>query len=455
MEDVNDDQIELVTDQETIPFPKHAFPDLLQEMMENFHTSLNMSHDFMGTVILFAISLAIGNTFRIKIKETWLESGVIWAILVGRTGVNKSAPVSIFCKPFEEKDKENYFKYKDELNLYSKMNSKQKKGGDKMEDSTIEEFDSFQEPIRKQFLLGDLTPEVLSKVHESNPRGVGIKSDEISFWLKTFNRYSKSSADEQNYLSIWSCKPIAVNRKSSPDILITNPFVPIIGTIQPEILHQVFSKDQAQSGFTHRFLFAYPDKIIREDFSDEEVNEVHQKNYTQLINSLSTINYDPVKDNCTVLSFDPEATQIFRTWRSMNNDRINKEENDDLCGIYSKVEIYLARIALLLQIINDKISLEESTKVKKEALLGSIELMKYYENSAIRVSQLVNRYYDPLAYYSFEKRALYKSLPIEFYTKRGEEIAINMRIPRRSFFIFLKDRNLFERQKHGFYIKRI
>lgn len=455
MEDVNDDQKELVTDQETIPFPTHVFPKMLQDMMENFHATLNMNNDFMGLALLFALSLAIGNTFRIKIKETWLESAVLWAILVGRTGLNKSAPISIFCKPLEEKDKENYFKYKEELKLYSRIKSKQNKDVDKTEDSSNEEFDPFQEPIRKQYMLGDMTPEVLSKVHESNPRGVGIKSDEISFWLKTFNRYSKSSADEQNYLSIWSCKPIAVNRKSSPDVLIVSPFVPIIGTIQPEILHQVFSKDQAQSGFTHRFLFAYPDKIIREDFSDEEVNEIYQKNYTQLINSLSSIEYDPVKDNCTILSFDQEAAQIFRNWRSMNNQRINKEENDDLCGIYSKSEIYLARIALLLQIINDKINMEESTKVKKEALLGSIELIKYYENSAIKVSQLVNRYYDPLASYSLEKRALYKSLPIEFYTKKGEEIAINMRIPRRSFFIFLKDRNLFEHQKHGFYIKKI
>ena len=47
-----------------------------------------------------------------------------------------------------------------------------------------------QEPVRKRFLISDVTPEGLSLIHAQNKRGLCLWADELSAWFKNFNRYN-------------------------------------------------------------------------------------------------------------------------------------------------------------------------------------------------------------------------------------------------------------------------
>lgn len=68
-------------------------------------------------------------------------------------------------------------------------------------DSGEEQFP--QEPIRKRFLISDVTPEELSLIHAQNKRGLCLWADELSAWFKNFNRYNNGS-EEQFWLSVTS-----------------------------------------------------------------------------------------------------------------------------------------------------------------------------------------------------------------------------------------------------------
>ena len=70
-----------------------------------------------------------------------------------------------------------------------------------------------QAPVRRRFLVSDITPEGLSLIHAQNPRGLCLWSDELSAWFKNFNRYNNGS-EEQFWLSVFNAKPTISDRKS-------------------------------------------------------------------------------------------------------------------------------------------------------------------------------------------------------------------------------------------------
>ena len=53
-----------------------------------------------------------------------------------------------------------------------------------------------QEPVRKRFLISDVTPEGLSLIHAQNKRGLCLWADELSAWFKNFNRYNNGSEEQ-------------------------------------------------------------------------------------------------------------------------------------------------------------------------------------------------------------------------------------------------------------------
>lgn len=71
-----------------------------------------------------------------------------------------------------------------------------------------------QEPIRKRFLISDVTPEGLGLIHAQNKRCLCLWADELSAWFKNFNRYNNGS-EEQSWLSVFSAKTTISDRKNA------------------------------------------------------------------------------------------------------------------------------------------------------------------------------------------------------------------------------------------------
>jgi len=432
-------------------FPKNIFPKIIEEIMENYESILNFNYDYIGSAILSALSLACGNYAKIKIKNGWIESPILWIVLVGKAGINKSAPLSTFLKPFKERDKAFYEKYKKELAEYE-SNIKQNRKKQSKEEGSQEDVLVF--PKRRQHLISDFTPEALSVAHEDNPHGITIYTDEILTWLNNFNRYNKGG-EEQFYLSLWSGQEININRRNSNHIYIANPFISVCGTIQPNRLLEAFGKGRDKSGFTHRILFAYPDNVIREDFSENEISDVIVRSYNSIINQLIDLSQKNGINGPKIYELDKKAKAAFKEWRSNNNSRINNELNDELTGIYAKLEIYLLRISLIMQVLEDSIENKDNNLISENTFESAVQLINYFEYSALKVYKLISKYDDPLSNYPNDKKEFYKSLPPEFSTSEAEKVAQKSQIPRRTFFDFIKDDVLFEKTKHGHYLKKV
>src|SRR5680860_1103921 len=79
------------------------------------------------------------------------------------------------------------------------------------------------------------TVEGLGSLLADNPRGLLLCRDELSGWIKAMNQYKGGKgADREFFLSVFTGEPIVIDRKNSPTINISNPFLAIVGGITPD-----------------------------------------------------------------------------------------------------------------------------------------------------------------------------------------------------------------------------
>ena len=207
-------------------FPVSIFPSKIQRIISEVHECHNYPTDYIAAAILTAIAVGIGNTHLAQIKQGWIESPILYMALIGRPGANKSHPLSFAMKPFLDYDYQQNQVFEKALAKYDELMSMSRK---ERTESGEEQFP--QEPVRKRFLISDVTPEGLSLIHAQNKRGLCLWADELSAWFKNFNRYNNGS-EEQFWLSVFSAKTTISDRKNAKSsIFIKRPYISVIGTI--------------------------------------------------------------------------------------------------------------------------------------------------------------------------------------------------------------------------------
>jgi hypothetical protein len=427
-------------------FPIEVFPKEIQEIINMYVSNLNINKDYASASILFAFAAAIGSTYKLKVKRGWQELPTIFIALVGKPGINKSAPISIFSNPLEKADKVLYDSFLEDFKKYKQ----QKNFKDGNNPNVIDE------PIRKQLVIKDATQEALLHALHQNPHGLAGIYDELGAFLKSFNKYkSGGGGDEEVMLSLFSGKSISINRKNTEPILISNPFFSLIGGIQPQVLINLLGNNRIDNGLTHRFLFVYPDNVIREPLSENDVTEETEELFDLLIKSLLKPTDILLGNNTNrTIGLSKEAMIVYKKFRQRIDEIINNERSDAISGIYAKLDIYFLRLSLIIHLIRitcheEGLSLLEISESSAEK---ADQMIDYFEYMALKVFKLMERYRDPLSDYPLEHKILYYQFPNQFTTNKAWEIA-KEKVGRRTFFIMLSDDYLFTKLKHGLYEK--
>jgi hypothetical protein len=355
-------------------FPVKAFPLQIQQIITATNENLNFPIDFIGASLLYAVSVAVGNTHRVELKKGFRQSAVLYLAIVARAGTNKSHPLSFALQPIVEQDKRTYRQYEERRQEYEKALclSKRERGN--------QGIDGPIKPVWSKLLVSDFTPEALAEVHKSNKRGVGVYVDELAGWFKNFNRYNKGS-EMEFWLSQWSGKPINIDRKTGEPVFIPLPFIPVAGTIQKGILNELAKESRTQNGFIDRILFVIPDNIQKEYWSETDLPDVIKSNWDAIISNLLNLSItcddtsNPIPE---VLEFTPEAKRILFEWQKANTDQCNEAENDAVSGIFSKMDMYVLRLALILEMMRYACNESDKQAISIEAVLGAINLVEYF-----------------------------------------------------------------------------
>jgi len=444
------DQSSAIKERETNRFPFEVFPLQIQQIVKATNESLNFPIDFIGASLLYAVSIAVGNTHRVEVKRGWLESSVLYLAIVAPAGTNKSHPLSFALQPIVEQDKKTYRQYEQLRQNYEKAVNLSKK---EREQKDIEET---IKPVWEKFLLSDFTPEALAEVHKSNKRGIGVYVDELAGWFKNFNRYNKGS-EMEFWLSVWSGKPINIDRKTGEPVFIPLPFISVGGTIQNGVLNELAKENRTQNGFIDRILFVIPDNIKKEYWSETDICDQVSENWQCIISnllSLSITNDETLNPSPEILKFTPEAKQILFDWQKANTDQSNNSGNEVISGVYSKLEMYAVRLALIIEMMRYACNESDKKAISVEAIQGALRLIEYFKNSAIKVHSIISND-NPLDKHPYDKQALYNALSNTFTTEIGLDVAVSFGVPERTFKRFLTETDLFKKISRGEYEKCI
>ena len=428
-------------------FPLEIFPKIIQEIVQAANLTLNYPVEFTASSMLFATSIAVGNTHKIRIKNGFEQSGIIYLCLVAPSGSAKSHPLEFAIKPIINADIKSFTIYKKAMVEYYKAKEQVKKD---------ENLEVPKKPVWVKSLVTDYTPEALYTIHSNNLRSIGIYADEIAGWFKNFERYSNGSQQEF-WLSSWSGKLIGNDRKSSEPCLIPNPFIPVAGTIQPSLLREITKDNRSKNGFLARMLFVFLQNLQKNGWHDEEMCQDLIDRYHHIINCLldlpSNFNENGQIES-TMLKFSEKAKENLYTWvNQINTPLINHTDNEEFKGIFAKLEQYVPRFALLLHLLewaSEGITDYPTLSIGVETVNGAIKLGEYFRFSATEVSNVLNNQVEDLP---SNRKEWYSTLPDIFTTKTALDLGEKVNFPKRSVNRLLAGDTTFKKIGHGKYEK--
>ncbi|MFV5685104.1 DUF3987 domain-containing protein [Flavobacterium sp. GB2R13] len=443
--DIVDLEIDFLKHKETQGnlFPIGIYPKPIQEIIIEIHNKHLFPIDYLGAGILSAASASIGKSHKLEVKHGWQEKVNLFMVIVGQPGDAKTQALKFCFNPIQIKESQLFADYENQLVEYEKSNSE-----------NSEHKNKEKKPILKRYLLSDFTPEALILHHSSNKRGICIYVDELNGWLKNFNRYN-SSGEAETYLSLWSGTQITTDRASGKSLRLEDPCLSVIGSTQISVLKDFGKDGRSTNGFMDRLLFVYPneEKILR--WNIEQVNKVLFNNYTTLIHNLIDLgDDDPNISN--VFTMETDAKEYLFRWQ---NNRPDKFFFDYERSVEIKLQQYVLRFALILQLIHSTVQSESKNQVDVSSIKGAIKLFDYFYHNAIQVRAeiLKKNYFETLT--ELQKNIL-NELPKTFTTAEGIKIACKLiegkpRVSDRQFKTYLKDLKLFKRLAHGSYEKTV
>lgn len=353
-------------------FPTVGLPQVILDFASEIANVYGVPIEFPALSALCAVSAAIRKKFNLD-SGKYINFGQLWIMFVAPPGVGKTEPVASAFRPLQKIDNKSYEQYLEELSNWKNENAEAK--ANKLVEPN--------KPVFKQCLIDDFTPESLYQTMSRNNGAITLYRDELSGWFADFGRYSKNG-EVSRYLSIFNNSQFCINRKSEEPIQIPEPFMSICGTIQPEILNDILNCNNLKdNGFASRFLYVYPNDFKKQKYSEKIPNAMIVTNYENLI--YRCYNMPATKQPFTL---SQQAMALFIDFANKNTDIINECTDNFIRATYSKMEIQVLRIALILHIIKSvDYSNEFSTKfIKPETMEYAIQLCYFFAENMMRVA---------------------------------------------------------------------
>jgi hypothetical protein len=343
----------LALPQRVAPFPLETLPEQVATFVRTAATAIDCPPEFVAMPLLAFASGAIGTSACLEIKQGWREYARLWVAIVGEPGDRKTPAQKAAQRPLDERQK-------------------------KLHDTWKEQDEKGKEPHLEQAYISDTTMEALGDALYRNPRGVALARDELSGWARSMNEYKQRGADRQGWLSLWSGASLLVNRRNRANPLyVADPFVSIVGGMQPDVLGELSDERGRNDGLLLRVLFVYPDQISHE-WNEATIPDDAYKPLDTLFDALHARGLDEP----LVVTFTAEAR---RMWAEIANRPSSEAEGREfptaLLGPWAKLEAYAARFALVFHLMRAAFDTDvDERQCDEYSLAYAAELVEYLKS---------------------------------------------------------------------------
>ena len=317
--------------------PLDAFPDRIQEIILNLTRYENFNVEYTASIVLSAVATAIGNSCHIRIKGEWKTCPSLYMMLVGRPGLGKTPPLGFIYKPINEYDDRLHEKYNEEYDEYERAMSAGKHGSDGEEQL-------LKKPHFVTTVIYDSTPEAMMNIHQHNQRGINV-----------------------------------------------------IGSVQTNMLQEVFRAEFLANGLLDRFLFVYPKNRKISGWRREERNTARpdiMNQWRTIINRIFSIpcilDGKGTTVNSRILTMSDDAEEYFYEWYNGIIDAVNAIEDDaDVESRKMKLNGHVARLALLFQVMKWATDSGDMQYIERDSVESAIRMIDYYEETYRRIQETI------------------------------------------------------------------
>jgi hypothetical protein len=380
------------------PFPVDALPVVVRSFVDSVSRSVGCDPAFVMMPVLAACAAAIGNTRRLRMKNGWLVPPILWCVVIGESGSQKSPPMRAVMKFLKRRQQDQSVAFASAMRQFKTHEREYRKAIRKPDPADTTEMPTEPtRPIAERCIVSDVTLEGLVPILRDNWRGVLLVRDELVGWIGSFDRYAgrgTASADTAHWLSIYNAESIVVDRKTgdTPSVFVPDASVSVCGGIQPGILNRALNAEHRENGLLARLLFAYPPRQAKE-WRDDEIPLADEDAFSKLLSGLFALGADTGADGspkpANVWLHD-DALQIFKNYVNTNGEE-QAGLTGDLAAAWSKLEETPARLALIVhcirQVCGDPIS---PWVCDAESMQTGVTLATWFKNETERVYKVLS-----------------------------------------------------------------
>lgn len=370
------------------PFPVETLPEPVAGFVRASAEAVSCDPSFVALPLLVGFASAIGNSRRVQLKRGWTEPAILWGAIIAESGSMKSPALELALRAVRERQRQAMRDHAEAMRGYEaeQLNYERELTAWKRSKAGGDPPDAPEPPACERCWTDDTTIEALAKLLQDNPRGLLVIRDELAGWL-SFDRYSASKGGEvPKWLETHGGRTLVVDRRTSGTIYVPQAAVSIVGGIQPGILARYVGQEHRDNGLLARLLLTMPPRRPKRwtEADIDPMDEAAIANIFEALHDLEPANDDDGEPRPAIVTLTPEGK---RAWIAFYN--AHNAEAADLCGdlaaVFSKLEGYAARFALVHHLIRYASGEQVGEGIDAVSVGAGVKLSRWFAHEARRV----------------------------------------------------------------------
>jgi hypothetical protein len=319
--------------------PTGIIPRLIERYARDRGGRLGVEPGAVAAISLVSFGSLIHASNCIQVRQNdphWTECPILWAMLVGNPGSNKTATLMQSTAPIRELEKEWNQAFTQAMAKYldQKALAENKKIAS-----------SLPKPKRRRKTINDATTESVAEILAENEGGLLLLKDELSGLFGGMDAYRvKGERDRPFWIEAKEGKPFFVDRKGKDPIIVPRNAVSIVGAIQPDKIRAIAAK-LTPDGLLQRFWPVWL-KRTGEDEADELPDEELDRAVLTLAKEISSA---PANKR---YRFASEAGAELKDVQRLKDKELARTETGPYAEFIDKLPGAFARLALVFHFLD-------------------------------------------------------------------------------------------------------
>lgn len=375
-----------------MPFPTHLLPTKLRAFVSEGAAATHCDESFYAVPMLAVLGAAIGLSRAVRVKSSWVQSPIVWAVVVADSGMTKTPAFGHLLDPVHRLQEQAFTEFDDATSMWegdkARFDAEKDRWKQSARNGSAGEMPAEPaRPLCKRYVTDDVTTEAIAWLLSQNPRGMLAARNELS-GLFAFDRYSggKGGGDVARWLECFDAGTLIVDRKGEiarggAPLHVSKAAVGVVGTIQPQTLQKCLTPEHVSNGLASRFLFCMPpaQPVV---FTDAEITDQTRRDYATIVGRLYGL--DPDFEGNRIeprkVGLSTESRRLFIEFFNHSGQEQMELDYAERAA-WAKLRGYVIRIALVIHLARwasdeavDQFTVDETSM---QAAVGIVEWLSH------------------------------------------------------------------------------